>query len=245
MMPFNVRPLKTIFTRIGRMLSVFLLLIIFVIVVCNLWVVTSTEDRVFREISLLPYNDVALVLGTSNRTRGGRTNLHFSYRMAAAAQLFHTGKVRHLLLSGDNHIAWYNEPHNMRDSLVNRGVPESSMTLDYAGFRTFDSIIRAKKVFGRKKLTIVSQEYHNYRAVFIAKYLGIDAIAFTAREPAAEHTLMTQVREYFARVKVVLDLFILDTEPRFLGEPVNIIIDDTPDQDSTAGHREAKDTTAR
>jgi SanA protein len=117
----------------------------------NLWVLRSSGSRVFTDERDLPSNDVGLVLGVS---RWG--NPHFATRTEAAALLYHQGKVKHLLLSGDNHVAGYDEPSDMKQAVLALGVPESAITLDYAGFRTLDSVVRAKQVFGQSKLTIIT-----------------------------------------------------------------------------------------
>src|ERR1041385_2348772 len=161
----------------------------------NVWVVRSVDSRVFRELSALPDNDVALVLGTGKYTRGGWINRHFRTRTEAAARLFHEGKVRHLLLSGDNHIKGYDEPTDMKQALLDLGVPESAMTLDYAGFRTLDSVVRAKKVFGRRKLTIVTDDFHAHRAVFLCKHTGIDAVAFCSEKIPSRFSAKSRLRE--------------------------------------------------
>jgi SanA protein len=191
------------------------LLIIFV---SNQYVEKSTEDFLFEKAADVPEVDVALVLGTSAKNSWGSTNIFFKNRMDAAAFLYKSGKVKHLLLSGDNHTRSYNEPEAMRKALMARGVPAHAITLDFAGFRTFDSVIRAERVFGQKKFVVVSQPFHNARAVFIARRKGIEAWGYNARRVSRRISPKTYVREYFARVKAVLDVHILGTEPKFLGK---------------------------
>jgi SanA protein len=181
----------------------------------NLWVLQSSSSRVFTDDRDLPQNDVALVLGVS---RFG--NLHFKARTEAAARLYHAGKIRHLLLSGDNHVAGYDEPSDMKEAVLMLGVPESAVTLDYAGFRTLDSVVRAREVFGQHKLTIVTDEFHAYRAVFLARHYDIEAVAFCSAEVPLRWSAEARVREYGARVKA--NIFILNRGPRFLGPPVEI-----------------------
>jgi SanA protein len=127
------------------------------------------------------------------------------------------GKVKHLLVSGDNHAVGYDEPSDMKQAVLALGVPESAVTLDYAGFRTLDSIVRAKEVFGQTKLTIVTDRFHAYRAVFIARHCGIEAVAYCSAEVPVKWSAEARLRECGARVKAVLDLFVLNTHPRFLG----------------------------
>lgn len=189
-----------------------------VIVASNVWVIKSTEDRVFSDYHELPENKLALVLGTSQRLVDGSPNPFFDNRIKTAAALYHDGKVSHFILSGDNQTKYYDEPAAMKKALVGQGVPDSVITLDDAGLRTLDSIVRCKEIFGQDKFIIITQPFHSYRALFISRYYGIDAVALVAKEPAAEAAIKVYLREYFARTKAILDLYILKTEPRNLGE---------------------------
>jgi SanA protein len=188
----------------------------------NWWLINSTSTRVFTDVGRVPANDVALVLGTSARTTGGYTNLHFKHRIEMAAAAYQQGKVKHLLLSGDNHIQGYDEPSDMQAALLQRGVPITAMTLDYAGFRTLDSVARAKAVFGQTRLTIISDDFHVQRALFLCRTHGIDAVALSAAPVPEIFARKSRWREYLARVKAVLDVFVLGTEPKFYGPPVKI-----------------------
>ena len=182
------------------------------------YLVTRTAaDRIYVSVEKIPSNDVAVVLGTAEKSRKGGFNPYFSTRMEAAAALYHHGKVKHILVSGDNKTMNYNEPVAMRKYLIMLGVPKSAITLDYAGFRTFDSMVRAREVFGQDKFTIVSQGFHNERALFICHALGIEAVAYNAAEVKSSRTKM-YVRELLARSKAVLDIYVLRTKPRFLGK---------------------------
>jgi len=189
----------------------------------NEWIVRSTRSSIFTEIDTVPQNDVALVLGTGKLLRGsGKINPHFRKRVEAAAALYHAGKVKHLLLSGDNHVAGYDEPMDMAEALMALNVPTSAMTLDFAGFRTLDSVVRAQKVFGQKRVTIVTDDFHVARAVFLARHEGLDAVAFTSAKVSTLVSAHTRVREVGARVKAALDVYVLHTQPHFLGEPIQI-----------------------
>jgi SanA protein len=188
----------------------------------NWWLIHSTATRIFTDLEQLPANDVALVLGASARTAGGYTNLHFRARIEAAAAAYQRGKVRHLLLSGDNHVQGYDEPSDMQAALLARGVPATALTLDYAGFRTLDSVARAKAVFGQQRLTVISDDFHVQRALFLCQKHGLDAVAFPAEPVPERYARKTRWREYLARVKAVLDVYVLHTKPRFYGPPVEI-----------------------
>jgi len=186
-----------------------LCLIALAVVVSNIWVVWSTSDKVFSDYRLLPDNTVALVLGTSNKLTDGSPNPYFENRIKTAASLYKGGKVTHFLLSGDNRSKYYNEPMEMKKALVKQGVPDSVITLDYAGLRTLDSIVRSKEIFGQDKITIITQPFHCNRALFISRFYHIDAVAIQAVEPSPEAMVKVYVREYFARTKAIIDLYVL------------------------------------
>jgi len=198
------------------------LLLLFFIWICNFWVEQSTSKQVFEDIKRIPFNAVGLVLGTSKYLKGGYQNPYFYYRIEAAAQLYHAGKVKHLLVSGDNSLKSYNEPKQMQAALMKKGVPESAITLDYAGFRTLDSVVRSKAVFGQQKITIISQKFHNQRALFIANRRGVTAVGYNAKDVSLRLGIKIRLREYLARCKAILDIIILNKQPKFLGEKVSI-----------------------
>ncbi len=201
----------------------FLVLILILIAGIGIWksnhlVENGSQNLLFDDLNKIPSNKVGLVLGTSRFLTSGKPNPYFAYRIHAAKSLFFAGKIQYLLLSGDNRFFSYNEPREMRKELIRMGIPDSLIILDFAGFRTFDSVVRGNKVFKLKKFTVISQRFHNERAVFIARHYGIDAIAFNAQDPPEDFTLKVRLREYLARTKMVMDLFILHQEPYFLGD---------------------------
>lgn len=207
-----------------RLVAGILLLLVVIISACNIWIVKSTEEQVFSDLKLLPDHRIALVLGTSYRSVGGGPNPFFQNRIEMAATLYALGKIDHFILSGDNSSKYYNEPMEMKKALIKKGVPASAITLDYAGLRTLDSVVRSKKIFGQNKITIITQPFHSYRALFISRYYDMDAVAMVAEDPELEQTFKVRLREYLARTKAVLDLYIFKTDPRFLGEKEEIII---------------------
>jgi SanA protein len=211
--------------KIGKGVLYLTLTLTLCVVAANIWVVKSTESRVFFDHHELPDNKVALVLGTSQKLINGLPNPFFANRIQAAAALYKEGKVDHFILSGDNRTRYYNEPLSMKRALMDYGVPDSVITLDYAGLRTLDSVVRSKEIFGQNKLIIITQSFHSYRALFISHYYDIDAVALVAKEPGQEEgAIKVYIREYLARAKAVLDLYILKTAPRHLGEkePLNM-----------------------
>ena len=200
-----------------------LLLVVASIAFCNWWAISTTKGQVFSTINELPKQNVGLVLGTNPLVRKRYINPYFTTRIdAAAVALYKQGKVKHLIVSGDNGTHSYDEPTAMRDSLIKKGIPESAITLDYAGFRTLDSVVRCKEVFQQNEITIISQEFHNHRAVMIANHFGIQATAFNANKPFPTVRTKPEYREYLARCKAMLDLYILNKQPKFLGKKIEI-----------------------
>ncbi len=187
-----------------------------VVYFCNLWISKSTANQIYDQVEELPFNAVALLPGA----RPG--NLYYSNRIKAAAALYHAGKIKTIIVSGDNHIKEYDEATAMFTDLVKEGIPDSCIYIDYAGFRTLDSVVRCDKIFGQKKFVVISQRFHNERALFIANHKDFQAIAFCAKDVPEKWHIGTKWREYFARVKCVLDLYVLRTEPKYLGEKVII-----------------------
>ena len=188
----------------------------------DFWIGSSTSHSHTAEIKQVTHHEVALVLGCSEYLRNGRLNLYFLHRVNAASELYHAGKCHYLIVSGDNNCEDYNEPEALRRALVNRGVPDSRIYSDFAGFRTLDSVVRAKEIFSQDALIVVSQQFHNERAIFIANQRGIKLVGFNAHDVTSSAGIKTAVREKLARFKTTLDLFVTNKEPKFLGTPVAI-----------------------
>jgi SanA protein len=177
---------------------------------CNIWIIASTRSQIFYDVSSTPFNNDGLVLGTGKLIEKGRVNQHFVQRIEAAAALYRAGKVKRLILSGDK---GYDEPMEMKRALLQRGVPESALVLDNFGSRTLDSVVRARDVFKCTRLTIISERFHDFRALFLSRYFGIDAVAFAPDDLSVRWMVRPTAREYLARVKAVLDLYVLNTKP--------------------------------
>ena len=205
---------------------IFCLPILFV-VACNLLILVSTRNAISSDLADVPESDFGLVLGTSNRLSSGRENLHFRYRMNAAAELYNTGKIKHLLVSGANPTKYYNEPKEMKKSLMALGVPGEAITSDYAGRRTLDSMVRAKEIFGLKRCVVVSDPFHVARAVHIARHNDLEAFGYASRQVDLRKGFRSEIREWLARVRAVLDLYVLHTRPEILGEPEPIVLEET------------------
>jgi SanA protein len=185
----------------------------------NLAATSASRGRIFTEVDRLPHARVGLVFGTTDRVQG-RENLYFRYRIDAAERVWKAGKVDTLIVSGDNRSRYYNEPEKMKQALMARGVPAARVVCDYAGLRTLDSVVRAREVFGATSLLVISQRFQNERAIYLARAHGIDAHGFDARDVRSQAGFKTRLREVGARVKMWLDVHILHTRPKHLGEKI-------------------------
>jgi SanA protein len=187
----------------------------------NRSVLDAGKGRIFSDVNSVPYHRVALVLGTSP-TFQGQQNAFFTGRVHAAAKLYRSGKVSKLLLSGDHGRPEYDEPTAMKEALLRLGVPESAMVLDYAGFRTLDSVVRARKVFGVDDCVIVTDDFHLPRALYIADHAGVKAVGYQPPKLPVSAAPQTFAREIGSRFLVWLDMNILNTQPKFLGPHIEV-----------------------
>ena len=213
--------IKIIAKWISNALALAIIIPFLIVVLANQIIIVSSEGYLYDSVDAIPFNRAALVLGTSHRLRDGSPNPYFFYRMEAAANLYHSGKVHYLIASGDNRTQWYNEPEQMRQELIRLGVPDSVIYIDQSGFRTLDSVIRCKQVFGQDSFTVVSQRFHNQRAVYIARQLGLNAVAFNARDLESQGGNNLRIREWFAKVNVFLDQ-LLKKQPPYTGERIEL-----------------------
>ena len=209
------------YKKLKRISAITLILIFAATFMANHSVESATESRVYDDAATIPANRVGLLLGTSRLLSNGRMNQYFTYRIDAVVRLINAHKIKYVVISGDNSKKSYNEPQDMKDALMARGLPESRIYLDYAGFRTYDSVYRMQAIFGQTDFTIISQEFHNKRALYIAQTLKLHAIGFNARNVTKYYGFKTNVREKFSRVKMFIDLA-LGKKPRFLGNKVEI-----------------------
>ena len=210
--------------RTLKLLVLICLLNLVLLLGANVWIVTSTRGQVYESATDIPAKDIALVLGTSRYLKNGQKNLFFYNRLYAAVELYKEGKIKHILVSGDNRSKYYNEPREMYEVLREMGVPKTAIALDFAGLRTLDSVVRSKEIFGQENVIIITQKFHAYRAAFIANHHGLQASCYVAANPPHYSIKKTRMREYLARVKALLDLFILKEGPRHLGdkEPIKL-----------------------
>ena len=183
----------------------------------------TTQSAIYTDIKKVPHKKAALLLGTAKYVAKGKKNYFYVYRIRAAVALWKAGKVDAIVVSGDNASKYYNETIRMQKDLIKRGVPKKYIALDYAGFRTLDSVVRAEALFDLKNYIIISQKFHLERAIYIAKTKGQNVIGFAAKDiPGTKAARKMAFREYFARVKAFLDVTILNTQPLFLGDKVKV-----------------------
>lgn len=199
-----------------------LIAVVVLVVFAQVQVDRAGRGRVYSSLESVPTNEVGLLLGTAPWRRDGSNSPFFEHRIGAAADLYRAGRVRYVLASGDNEHRSYNEPVQMKRALVEAGVPEDAIVLDFAGFRTLDSVVRASEVFGQERFTVISQEFHIRRALYIAHHYSLDAVAYAAEGVGGYSGLQAHLRELLARTLAVFDLKLLGTQPRYLGEPVSI-----------------------
>ena len=204
-----------------KTIAVLAVLCLSLLLVCNQIVTSNAKGKVFSELDSIAPTEWGLMLGTTPQTRiGNRQNMFFKYRIDAAERLYKAGKVKRILISGDeNSLDRVNEVVSMRDSLMARGVPSNCIYLDGKGFRTLDSVFRTVKTYSIKSFIIISQQFHNERALYLAEHLCLDVEdlqAYNAVSPNSNWAIVTYAREYLARVKMFLDL-LTDKQPKVLG----------------------------
>lgn len=185
----------------------------------NFTAIWASRGRLYTEVSDVPETEVGLVFGTTDRVNG-RENPYFRYRIDAAVRVWKSGKIKTLIVSGDNRSQYYNEPEKMKQALIERGIPGNRVVCDFAGLRTLDSVVRAKEIFGVTRMLVISQRFQNERAIYLAKANGIEACGFDARDVETHAGLKTKVREIGARVKMWLDVNFLNTRPTHLGKKI-------------------------
>ena len=206
-----------------RIFKITLIISVIIVSILTIWanalVTNSTKSFITGDIRNVSENKVGLLLGTSRNLKNGNENDFFFNRIDATVQLFKSGKIKNIIISGDNSKINYNEPLDMKVELVRNGIPDSVIYLDYAGFRTLDAVVRAKEIFGQSSYIVISQKFHNERAVYLARKYGIDAYGYNAKEVTAYKGFKTKLRELFARDKMFLDLM-FGVKPKFMGERI-------------------------
>lgn len=209
------------FRRVLRLVGGLILLVAFVVLYANVTAIWASRGRLFDDVKSLPENKIGLVFGTTDRVNG-RENLYFRYRIDAAEKVWKSGKIKTLIVSGDNRTQYYNEPEKMKQALIERGIPGDRIVCDFAGLRTLDSVVRAKEIFGATSILVISQQFQNERAIYLAKANDMDAFGFNARDVDTHGGTKTKIREIGARVKMWLDVNFLNTRPVHLGEKIGL-----------------------
>ena len=178
-------------------------------VIARAWIHFSSNGSVYSDAAEIPHCRVAMVLGAGVRP-DGKLSISLASRVDKAIELYHVGKVEKLLMSGDNRFKHYNEPERMRDYAVARGVPVKDIALDYAGRRTYDSIYRARHIFGVKKMIVVTQSFHVDRAIFLCNHLGVKAYGVGS---SSSGDTKACIRETAACLGALADIYILHPRP--------------------------------
>ena len=215
--------IKKIFTK-KKMLILLIIIVlvpVFTVILADNIIKSASKNFLYNDITEMPENEVGMVLGTSKYLSNGQINLYYKYRIDAVVSLYKAGKIKYIVVSGDNSRKTYDEPTQMKADLIAAGIPENVIYLDYAGFRTWDSVVRMKEIFSQSNFTIISQRFHNERAVYLAHKYGLNVVAFNAKDVEKYYGFKTNQREKFARVKVFID-FLTNKQPKFLGEKIEI-----------------------
>lgn len=205
-----------------KIFLVFILILWGIIVLADTLTIQKTKNAIYSDISQIPENKVGLLLWTSKYITDGRINLFYTYRLEAAKSLYDARKIDFILVSGDNGDVRYNETDTMKQDLIEIWIPEEKIYGDYAGFRTLDSVVRARDIFGQESYTIITQKFHLERAIFLAQSEEIEAIWFPAKDVPVSRAPRVWIRERLARVKMMLDI-IFGVNPKFGGESIEIM----------------------
>lgn len=196
-------------------------IIFFSILTADILINISTKNSVVNSTKDIRYHKVGLLLGTSKYLKAGGINPYYKNRLLAAKELIDAGKIDYIIISGDNSLMEYNEPQMMKKDLIKGGIHQEQIFLDYAGFRTFDSVIRLRAIFGQESAIVISQEFHNKRAIYIASAKGIKLTGYNADDITGYNSLRVHLREKLARFFVFIDLA-FDRQPKFLGDKIDI-----------------------
>ncbi|MEL0644729.1 ElyC/SanA/YdcF family protein [Olleya sp. Ti.3.14] len=204
-----------------KLIIITITIMVLALFMAHFYINYNAKDKLYNDVNAIPENQVGLLLGTSKFISNNTINLYYKYRLKAAYLLYKNKKVERILISGDNSTSYYDEPSTFKHDLINLGIPEDKIILDYAGFRTLDSVIRANKIFGLDSFTIISQKFHNQRAIYLAQHYNLNVIAFNAKDVKRRYGLRTNAREYLARTKAIIDV-IINTQPKFLGPKISL-----------------------
>ena len=227
-----MKKLKKIFKCICIVIGVIILAVVIFTVGINAYVRLSTKNRILDtdDAKELEKVDCIIVLGASVKN-GDTPSLMLSDRLDRAIEAYKAGVAPKIIMSGDHGSKYYNEVQVMKDYAIARGVPSEDIFMDHAGFSTYDTMYRAKEIFGAKKVVIITQRYHLYRSIYVAERLGMDAYGMAAEDVRYHGQTKRDIREIIAVNKdFIWSLF--KFKPTFLGEkiPLNQSGDVTNDQ---------------
>jgi vancomycin permeability regulator SanA len=184
----------------------------------NFYVKTATSNRRYINPNQIPPQRVAIVLGAG--IYNGQPSPMLADRISSAGKLYKLGRVQKLLMSGDNSSEDYDEVTAMQRYAIKLGIPKKDITLDYAGFKTYESCYRAKEIFGVKQAVVVTQNFHLPRAVYLCNHLGIDTEGLGTPDWGSysqETVIRYTVREYLSTIKALWQVHITRPHPTYLG----------------------------
>jgi SanA protein len=184
--------------------------------------INSYEKYTFDNINEINPAYCAIVLGTSKYLKDGKENQYYNNRIKAAYKAYYSGKCKKIIVSGDNRRNDYNEPQDMKNDMIKLGIKQNDIICDYAGLRTLDSIIRFKEIFNQNQGIIISQKFHNTRAIYIGRSRGIELYGYNADDADRYNGFKTRARELISKFFCVLDIEIFKTNPKHLGAQIPI-----------------------
>ena len=205
--------------KVFKYLMIVILVLSIILLGINYYVKISTRNRIVEDYTKLSDVDCILILGAG--VRNNRPSLMLQDRLAKGLELYNNSLSNKIIVSGDHGRKDYDEVNIMKDFLIENDIPSNDIFMDHAGFSTYDSIYRTKEIFLAKKIVIVSQEYHLYRALYIADKLGLEAYGVKAEHKEYYGDNYRELREIIARIK---DFFkvIIKPKPTYLGEVIPV-----------------------
>lgn len=201
----------------GFIITGILILVLLLIAGCYLLISRHAATFIYDDTATIPFRGTALVLGTAKLTRGGNMNGYFRYRIEAAEKLFREKKCDMLIVSGaDKGHHRFREADEMKNALIEKGIPAGAIMTDHAGYRTWDSLWRCQGSFGAHSITVVSQRFHIERAIYAGHKQGLNVIGYPAQSITGSTAARMFIRECLARVKCMLDCYILHPKPVYM-----------------------------
>lgn len=200
---------------------IFLILLLIVIgLLINLYIVLTTNNRI-KEIKEINYDDIDCIIVLGAGIRGNRPSPMLEDRLITGIDLYNRNITNKIIVSGDHGTENYDEVNVMKKYLIESSIPSEDIFMDHAGFSTYDSIYRAKEIFSAKKVVIVTQKYHLYRALYIAKELNLEAYGLIANRRNYHGQLKRDIREFIARIKDYIKC-IIQPKSKYLGEIIPV-----------------------